>query len=379
MRVRSFGALVLIEAGVVSGLFSFLSVLILILILILVLVLVLAPVPAHPKQSRTRMIEAPKQRLAFGAQPANFFMSMPAPVNPAPALSKRQIFLRRLASSVALWTIILAAMFSGKRFIADGVFMLIIAFLALAGLVEFYGLAQKRGLACFKVSGVIGGVLLMCGTFAHLHGWLGIFDSPARVNDFETDFLILFVLGLGVRQLCARLNPDGLSAISVTMFGLMYVPWLLNFIQKINFFPGVEGKYFLLYFILLTKFSDMGAYVVGSLIGRHKMIPRISPGKTWEGFGRGDCGFHRRERGVRAFSRPPHGRHEPHPRHRAGHHFEFHRRDWRFDRIAVQARVRRERFGARCCRASAASWTCSTACLFNAPIMYLYLRHVLVP
>ncbi len=208
---------------------------------------------------------------------------MPVPDSPAPALSKRQIFLRRLTSSVALWTIILAAMFSGQPMIADGVFMLLIGLLALAGLVEFYGLAQKRGLACFKVSGVIGGVLLMCGTFAHLHGWLGIYDSPARVNDFETDFLILFVLGLGVRQLCARLNPDGLSAISVTMFGLMYVPWLLNFIQKINFFPGVDGKYFLLYFILLTKFSDMGAYVVGSLIGRHKLIPRISPGKTWEG------------------------------------------------------------------------------------------------
>jgi phosphatidate cytidylyltransferase len=195
-----------------------------------------------------------------------------------------RIFLRRLASSAALWTVILAAMFSGQRFIADGVFVLLIAFLAMAGLVEFYGLAQKRGLACFKVSGVIGGVLLMCGTFAHLQGWLGISNSPARVNDFETSFLILFVLGLSIRQLFARLNPDGLSAISVTMFGLMYVPWLLNFIQKINFFPGVEGKYFLLYFILLTKFSDMGAYVVGSLIGRHKMIPRISPGKTWEGF-----------------------------------------------------------------------------------------------
>jgi phosphatidate cytidylyltransferase len=40
-----------------------------------------------------------------------------------------------------------------------------------------------------------------------------------------------------------------------------------------------------LYFILVTKFSDLGAYCVGSLIGKHKMIPRISPGKTWEGFG----------------------------------------------------------------------------------------------
>jgi phosphatidate cytidylyltransferase len=64
----------------------------------------------------------------------------------------------------------------------------------------------------------------------------------------------------------------------------MYVPWLLNFIQMINYFPRANGTLYLLYFILVTKFSDVGAYCVGSLIGRHKMIPRISPGKTWEGF-----------------------------------------------------------------------------------------------
>jgi phosphatidate cytidylyltransferase len=211
-------------------------------------------------------------------------MSAAASASPTP--SKTQVFLRRLASTVVLWTAILAAMFSGNRFIADGVFVLIVAFLALAGLVEFYGLAQKRGLACFKISGVIGGGLLMVGTFLHVTGHLGTANgSPARVNDFETSFLILFVLGLCVRQFVSRSNTLGIQAISTTLFGLMYVPWLLNFIQKINFFPGVEGKYFLLYFILITKFSDMGAYIVGSLIGRHKMIPRISPGKTWEGFG----------------------------------------------------------------------------------------------
>ena len=150
---------------------------------------------------------------------------------------------------------------------------------------EFYNIAAKRGLTCFKYCGVIGGVLLMVGTFLNLTGRLGIHNSPARVNDFESSFLILFVLGLCVRQLVTRNNSAGIVAISTTLFGLMYVPWLLNFIQKIYFFPNVAGNYYLLYFVLITKFSDTGAYSVGSLIGKHKMIPRISPGKTWEGFG----------------------------------------------------------------------------------------------
>ena len=212
-------------------------------------------------------------------------MSDPAVATQPP--SKAKVFFRRLASTVILWTIVLAAMFSGNKLIADYVFALFMVVLACVGLMEFYGLVEKRGLVCFKGWGILAGVLLMAGTFLHVTGHLGIHDTPSRVNDFETSFLILFVLGLCVRQFVARHNPAGILAISTTLFGLMYVPWLLNFIQKINFFPGIHdnGKYYVLYFILVTKFSDSGAYAVGSLIGRHKMIPRISPGKTWEGLG----------------------------------------------------------------------------------------------
>jgi phosphatidate cytidylyltransferase len=200
--------------------------------------------------------------------------------------SKSSVFLRRLLSTVILWTVVLAALFSGNRLISDYVFLLIMIALAGFGLAEFYGLVEKRGLVCFKIWGILGGVLLMVVTFLHVTGHLGIYDSPARVNDFETSFIILFVLGLCLRQFVSHNNTAGILAISTTLFGLMYVPWLLNFIQKINFFPGIEsnGKFYVLYFILVTKFSDTGAYVVGSLIGRHKMIPRISPSKTWEGF-----------------------------------------------------------------------------------------------
>ena len=212
-------------------------------------------------------------------------MSEASGPSPAAQPSKLKIFLRRLLSFVVLWTIVLMAMFSSKRVISDDVFLLIIVFLAVAGLVEFYALAAKRQLVCFSGWGIFGGILLMVGTFLNLTHVIGTSGSPARVNDFETGFLILFVLGLCLRQFFSRSNTAGILAISTTLFGLMYVPWLLNFIQKIFFFPNVDGRYYLLYFVLITKFSDTGAYAVGSLIGRHKMIPRVSPGKTWEGFG----------------------------------------------------------------------------------------------
>jgi len=203
----------------------------------------------------------------------------------APPLTKGQIFFRRLGSFVVLWAIMLACLFSPGSPFTRALFLVIILLLAGTGLMEFYGMVERRGVQCYKYCGLIGAVLLITGTFLNLIGALGRHDSPARVNDFETVFVILFVLGLCVRQFVSKTNTTGIASISTTLFGLMYVPWLLNFIQKINFFPNVKGQYYLLFFVLITKFSDTGAYLVGSLIGKHKMIPRISPGKTWEGFG----------------------------------------------------------------------------------------------
>lgn len=218
----------------------------------------------------------------------------PPPVAPSPAAStpsKGKVFLRRLASSLALWTVVLGALFCGNKLVSDVVFILIMLLLAACGMFEFYGLVRARGLVCFRKFGMAAGLLMVAGTFLHCAGKLGIHDSPSRVNDFETSFLIIFVLGLCLRQFIAKDNPHGIVAMATTLLGLMYVPWLLNFIQKIEFFrfpvgaAADTGTFYVLYFILVTKFSDCGAYAVGSLIGRHKMIPRISPGKTWEGFG----------------------------------------------------------------------------------------------
>ena len=150
---------------------------------------------------------------------------------------------------MVLWTIILGALFSGHPLLSDYVFLIIMMVLAGAGLAEFYGLAGEARPAVLPcVCGILGGVLLMVGTFYNLTGKIGQAGLPARVNDFETSFL---------DPLCARAlrpavcRPQQHRWHRHDCHHLVRphnVPWLLNFIQKINFFPHVEGHFYLLYF-----------------------------------------------------------------------------------------------------------------------------------
>lgn len=209
-----------------------------------------------------------------------------APATPAAPPSKAVVFARRTASTVVLWSIVLWTIFSPNHAVTNWVFLVILLALAWQGLREFYDLVERRGLVCFRGWGIAAGLVLMLTTFLYFTGVIPHAHEqlPAKANDFEVVLIVVFVLGLCLRRFVARDLADGLVAISTTLFGLMYVPWLLNFIAKIAFFPGIDGRYYVLYFILVTKLSDVGAYVTGSIFGRHKMIPRISPGKTWEGF-----------------------------------------------------------------------------------------------
>jgi len=100
--------------------------------------------------------------------------------------------------------------------------------------------------------------------------------------DFDILILLVFALGVFIRQFPQKLNPAGIETMAVTLFGLIYVAWLGNFITRINF-ADPNGRYFVMLLVVVTKFTDMGAYLIGSSLGRHKMIPRISPKKTWEG------------------------------------------------------------------------------------------------
>ena len=197
--------------------------------------------------------------------------------------SKWKVFLRRSLSTVLLWGIVLSPGFLHPHPLGDYIFLLLMILLSTLGLMEFYRMAERKGLHSYRGMAISFGIILLTSTFFYLTEHWGRSAAPSRASDFECGILVLFVLGLCLRQLFSRIPNSGLNSIAITLFGLMYIPWLLNFIQKIYFFTGISGFFCVFYFIIVTKFSDMGAYLTGSLIGKHKVIPRISPGKTWEG------------------------------------------------------------------------------------------------
>jgi Predicted CDP-diglyceride synthetase/phosphatidate cytidylyltransferase len=196
--------------------------------------------------------------------------------------TRRSVFILRFGSTLILWTVALLIAFSGH----EVAFWALISVFALISLWEFYGMLEHRGLPNFKVTAMICGAVMLCGSFYYFSHY-----GLARSYDFETAVLLLFLLTVITRQMFARLREDEpLRTMAYTLFGLLYVLWLFNFMTKILYIvpraPNGEvmGQFYCLYLIAITKFSDMGAYLTGSVVGRHPLIPHISPSKTREGF-----------------------------------------------------------------------------------------------
>jgi len=194
----------------------------------------------------------------------------------------RSVFVLRFISTIALWTIALAIAFSGFEIL----FWVLISAFGLIALLEFYRMLDHKGLPNFKITGMICGAVMLGGSFYYFSRM-----GPAGSYDFEVAVLLFFLLTVFARQMFAGLRHDEpLQTMAYTLFGLLYVLWLFNFTTKIVYLTprsstgALTGQFYVLYLIAVTKFSDMGAYLVGSVIGRHLMVPHISAKKTWEGF-----------------------------------------------------------------------------------------------
>jgi phosphatidate cytidylyltransferase len=170
---------------------------------------------------------------------------------------------------------------------AFGILLLLVAISSFAQL-EFYAMINHAGIPSFRILGVVCGAAYITASFFTVGG-----EASVSAYQWENFVLAGSLIAVFVRQFPQKNNPKPLETIACTLLGIWYVPYLLNFFTRLVFLPhgetptclriGESGRILALYLVVVVKCGDIGAYTVGRLIGRHKLFPRISPAKTWEG------------------------------------------------------------------------------------------------
>ena len=186
---------------------------------------------------------------------------------------------RILTAAVALPILILSIVLPSYYRETFWLFVVIAAFALAAGLFEFFSLTKKLELKADAGIAYIGAAALFVNF---------LLDTPAKAPDLLLATFSLFVIIALVTQ-TFRFQADFskmLAGVGVTLLGAMYVAFLGGFLVSTR--VGFEGHPYLSthllgYYFLVLMGSDTGAYFTGKSIGKHKLIPKISPGKTWEG------------------------------------------------------------------------------------------------
>ena len=207
-------------------------------------------------------------------------------MEPAPGkkTSRAAAFGARLFSTLIMWGLVTGVFLSGKM----SLFVGLVAVLGALGTVEFYRLTQTiPGRDCRVWSLVVSLVFLVVFSWGFLDPLLA---AGPLGEGFVPEVLGLVVVLLGAFTLRLRHQiegPQSVYPVAMAGFAFVYVPVLFSaFVIRLAHLPGEvgSGMALVLLVVIATKFTDMGAYLVGSLIGRHKAIPHISPAKSWEGY-----------------------------------------------------------------------------------------------
>lgn len=161
-------------------------------------------------------------------------------------------------------------------------FNMIVVFALITGLAtwEFTGLVNE-----YKHVNVNRLITTVAGVYFFL-AVAGVNSGAIQTNAVFVPYLLtiiyLFISGLYTK------SDDSVNDWAYTMLSQMYIALPLSTINVIAFRQAADGLNYYYYLLPLSIFiflwtNDTGAYCTGSLFGKHKLFPRISPAKSWEG------------------------------------------------------------------------------------------------
>lgn len=179
------------------------------------------------------------------------------------APSRGAALVRRALSTLVLLPLFLWMVMAGPLWL----FGTIIVLLGALGQWEFTGMFERAGVRTLRALGLVGGVLVTAS-----------FALPVSERVMLTAVLLGALTAALWQQ---RLGKMEWQPAVVTVFGILYVNWLLGYAFWLRDLES--GKEWVLLLVWVTWLGETAAYLVGSTAGRHRLAPMVSPKKTVEG------------------------------------------------------------------------------------------------
>lgn len=188
----------------------------------------------------------------------------------------RNLLVRTLSGAVLTIVVVGAVLLSQWSFIA------LLLVILIGGMWEFYRLARREDTVPLRWLGLAGGVALLAASTLLVFTWT---DSSLLVCLLLFLFFMLLIPMMFVCELFLKRQRPA-ADIGVTLAGIFYValPLSMFLLLPIQIDGSVWNPWVILFYIFIIWTNDICAYLVGMTLGRHRLYPRISPNKSWEGF-----------------------------------------------------------------------------------------------
>lgn len=135
---------------------------------------------------------------------------------------------------------------------------------------EFYKIMSNLKSKPYFIFGITTGIILNI---------FPLLEKSCFLNFSLINFIIFFFFL--IIFLFKKKENTNLTDAAFTLLGIIYIAWPLSCLSKIRCLEN--GNKLILFLFFSTWSSDIAAYFIGTCFGKHKLIPSISPSKTWEG------------------------------------------------------------------------------------------------